>query len=243
MLGPSQEEGIMATEVLIIDDDRELGSLLTAYLAKFGIKALTAEHPDAGLRLFRKHQPSLVILDVMLPGRDGFEVCRELRREGPTPVIMLTARGEVSDKVVGLELGADDYLAKPFDPRELVARIQTVLRRSHPRSAGAPGRLKSGPLLLDPARRSASLKGKGLELTTTEFEILSLLMASPGQVVKRDDIIKQLRGEEAEAFNRSVDLAVSRLRAKLGDSGKEQRFIKTAWGTGYVFSGKVERHD
>jgi len=178
----------------------------------------------------------------MLPGRDGFEVCKELRREGHTPVIMLTARGEVSDKVVGLELGADDYLAKPFDPRELVARIQTVLRRSRP-GAPAAGRLKSGPLLLDPAKRSASLKGQDLELTTTEFEILALLMAAPGQVVKRDDIIKQLRGEEAEAFNRSVDLAVSRLRAKLGDSGKDQRYIKTAWGAGYVFSGKVERHD
>jgi DNA-binding response OmpR family regulator len=228
--------------VLIIDDDRELGALLTAYLAKFGIKAITAEHPDIGLKLFHKHHPSLVILDIMLPDRDGFEVCREIRREASTPVIMLTARGEVSDKVVGLELGADDYLAKPFDPRELVARIQTVLRRSHPH-AGAQGRLKSGPLLLDPARRSASLKGKDLDLTTTEFEILGLLMSAPGQVVKRDDIIKRLRGEEAEAFNRSVDLAVSRLRAKLGDSGKEQHFIKTAWGTGYVFSGKVECHD
>jgi len=231
----------MATDVLIIDDDKDLCSLLTTYLTKFNLKAESAGHPDLGLKLFRKLKPSIVILDIMLPGRDGFEVCRELRRESSTPVIMLTARGEVSDKVVGLELGADDYLAKPFDPRELVARIQTVLRRAS--AAASPhGLLKCGSLSLDSAGREAHLGKQALDLTTTEFEILALLMGHPGEVVERDRIIKHLHGEDAEAFNRSVDLAVSRLRAKLGDSGSHQRFIKTVWGTGYSFIGKVEHH-
>jgi OmpR family response regulator RpaB len=228
--------------VLVIDDDRELLDLLAGYLAKHGLRVLTADAPTPGLKLLRKHKPDLVILDVMLPEMDGFEVCRVIRKESTVPVIMLTARGEVSDRVVGLELGADDYLAKPFDPRELAARIHTVLRRGAGRSA-PKARLASEGLSLDPAARSARLGRRDLDLTSTEFEILHLLMAHAGETVERERIIKQLHGEDAEAFNRSVDLAVSRLRAKLGDDGRDPKLIKTVWGQGYVFAGKVSRHD
>ncbi len=228
----------MDTQVLVIDDDPELGSLLKDYLAKFGMRVSAAQHPEEGLRLLKRLKPALVILDVMLPGRDGFQVCSEIRRESTVPVIMLTARGESSDRIVGLEIGADDYLPKPFEPRELVARIQAVLRRLKP-AAESKRALRSGDLLLEPATRQASLKGRGLDLTTTEFEILRLLMQSPDSTLKREEILDRIRGMEYEMFNRSIDLAISRLRAKLGDSGRKQKFIKTIWGEGYLFLGKV----
>ena len=234
----------MPTEVLVIDDDEELSSLLKAFLSKAGLSVLSATEPEQGLRLFRRRQPAVLILDVMMPGKDGFEVCREIRRESAVPIIMLTARGDVADKVQGLELGADDYLPKPFDPRELLARIRTVLRRS---KAKAPResrlqRLKSGSLSLDLGSRSASLKSKALNLSSGEFEILSLFMQNPGSVLERDQILSSVRAQNVETFDRSVDLAISRLRAKLGDSGKNPGFIKTIWGSGYLFAGKVTRH-
>jgi DNA-binding response OmpR family regulator len=231
----------MSAQILVIDDDQELCSLLKSYLGKQGLVIHAATDPELGLRLFRKLKPSAVILDVMLPGKDGFEVCREIRKEASTPIIMLTARGDITDRVVGLEIGADDYLPKPFDPRELLARIRTVLRRASRKESPAQ-RLKSGALLLDLQKRSASLKSKSLALTTTEFEILSLFMKNPGAVLERTSILNSVRAENVEAFDRSVDLAISRLRGKLGDSGKEHRFIKTIWGSGYLFSGKVTRH-
>jgi DNA-binding response OmpR family regulator len=231
----------MATTALIIDDDQELTQLLHDYLAKFDIKAHAAHSPSQGFRLFKRHKPDVVILDIMLPEMDGFEVCKALRKESSTPIIMLTARGEISDRVVGLEIGADDYLPKPFDPRELVARIQTILRRLKGKKSQKHA-LASGTLVLDPSTRRVTLGKKALDLSTTEYEILSLLMAQAGECVHRDQLIAQVQGEAVEAFNRSIDLAVSRLRHKLGDDGKKQRFIKTIWGSGYQFIGKVEPH-
>jgi two-component system phosphate regulon response regulator OmpR len=234
----------MANNILVIDDDQELNSLLKNYLEKSGLSVLSATDPEEGLKLFRKKKPQAVILDVMLPGKDGFEVCREIRKESLVPVIMLTARGEVTDRVVGLEIGADDYLPKPFDPRELLARIRTVLRRSTAKAtAAAQGILSSGELKLSLAERQAWIKSKKLSLTTTEFDILGLFLKNPGTVMDRERILNSIRTDSVEVFDRSVDLAISRLRAKLGDSGKDPKYIKTIWGSGYLFSGKVSRRD
>ena len=222
--------------ILVIDDDRKLNELLTTYLGQFGMDVLTATRPDEGLALFRKRAPSLVILDVMLPGRDGFSICREIRRESTVPIIMLTARGDLPDRVAGLELGADDYLPKPFEPRELVARIQTVLRRSgEPKTRPLADRLQAEALTVDFRSRAASLDGRTVDLTTTEFEILALFVQHPGTVLSRDEIMERLRGIDWDAYNRSIDVAISRLRHKLHDDPKHPRYFKTVWGTGYLF--------
>ncbi|HET9869758.1 MAG TPA: response regulator transcription factor, partial [bacterium] len=174
--------------ILVIDDDVKLGELLKGYLAGFDMAVTAAVRPEEGLAALNRLNPSLVILDVMLPGRDGFSVCREIRKGSRVPIIMLTARGDVTDRVVGLELGADDYLPKPFEPRELVARIESVLRRLAPAPSGA-GLLKSDALTLDLGRRQAFLKGKDLGLTPTEFETLAFFMKNPGTVLNRDQIM------------------------------------------------------
>jgi DNA-binding response OmpR family regulator len=221
--------------ILIIDDDERLNRLLKRFLGDFGFSTRTATHPEEGLRQLRRTAPDLVILDVMLPGMDGFTVCKAIRAESSVPIIMLTARGEVADKVVGLELGADDYLPKPFEPRELVARIHAVLRRGAP--APATGQAGFGELALDFERRQATLKETPLDLTTNEFAALALLVRHAGKVLSRDQILQELRGIDCEAFNRSVDITMSRLRQKLNDDPKSPRFIKTVWGSGYVFIG------
>jgi len=219
--------------VLIIDDDEKLNLLLKEFLNKHNIKTLSAVHPREGLKLLNEHNPDLVILDVMLPEMDGFEILKQIRQTSSIPIIMLTARGEVTDRVVGLELGADDYLPKPFEPRELVARIQSVLRRSQ--KTGPTGILKSEGLVLDLTRQTVHLNDQPLNLTTNEFEVLALLMRQAGRVLNRDQIMEELRGLEWDAFNRSIDVTVSRIRQKLGDDPKNPGFIKTIWGTGYKF--------
>ena len=224
--------------ILVIDDDEKLCKLLQEYLTGFDYAVTTATDGSAGLAAVKKKQPDLVVLDVMLPVKDGFEVLKEIRAIGTLPVIMLTARGEVSDKVVGLELGADDYLAKPFEPRELVARIQTVLRRTH--STPERGRISFKGLTLDLDSHTVTLDGLELSLTTTEFEILSIFASNPAKVLTRDDLMERVRGMDWDAFNRSIDISVSRLRAKLGDDSKEPRFIKTIWRKGYMFVAKPE---
>jgi len=222
-------------QVLLIDDDEALTALLIELLGKYGLTARGAATPEEGLRLLRSWPPDIVILDVMLPGMDGFAVCRKVRETSRVPIIMLTARGDVMDRIVGLELGADDYLPKPFEPRELVARIQAVLRRGlHPE---AGDRVRIGALEVDWTARSARLDGKALELTTAEFELLGLFVRNPGRVLTRDRIMEHTRGNEWEAFDRSIDVLVSRLRGKLGDSARRPRFIKTVHGTGYTFIG------
>ena len=226
-----------ACKVLVVDDDEALNGLLAEYMARFGITVATATHPDDALRLLREAEPDLVVLDVMLPGMDGFAVCRRIRERSRIPIIMLTARGDVADRVLGLTLGADDYLPKPFEPRELVARIQAVLRRGEP--AGAGEALRAGPLTVDPAGRTATLAGAPLALTTAELELLLLLVRSRGRVLTRERILDETRGLEWEAFDRSVDVLVSRLRHKLGDDPRAPRFIRTVWGKGYLFLGGV----
>lgn len=230
----------MGNQVLIIDDDPKLNQLLTKFLSGFGYKVHTAEAPSEGFKKLRRHQPDMVILDVMLPEMNGFEVCKTIRQDSNVPVIMLTARGEPTDRIVGLELGADDYLPKPFEPRELVARIQAVMRRLKP--SGVAGRRVFGRLSIDPSKRVAMIDEAPIELTTNEFTALWLLARHPGEVLDRDRILQELRGIDSEAFNRSVDITMSRLRHKLGDDPKSPTYVKTVWGTGYVFIGEADPH-
>ncbi|GJL56631.1 MAG: DNA-binding response regulator [Nitrospirales bacterium] len=227
----------MPTTILIIDDDQKLNELLRDYLGQFQMTVLAVEHPREGLRLLRKESPHLVILDLMLPEQDGFAVCREIRKESSVPIIMLTARGDLPDRIAGLELGADDYLAKPFEPRELVARIQTVLRRgtSLPVGTFEHEQLKADALLVNLRTRTASLDSQPLNLTTMEFEILALFLKNPGAVLTREEMIDRIRGIDWEAYNRSVDVGVSRLRQKLHDDPRQPHYIKTIWGAGYQF--------
>lgn len=224
-------------KILLIDDDEKLGELLQSFFSRFDLDLLTAHEPKAGLKMLDAENPDLVILDVMLPGQDGFEVCRTIRKSSAVPIIMLTARGEVTDRIVGLEIGADDYMPKPFEPRELVARIQNVLRRSQD-SKPQGSKLRYKGLTVDLDRRSAELDGAVLDLTTMEYQLLALFAANPGQTYTRDEILNELRGIDAQLFSRSVDILVSRLRQKLGDTSKQARFIKTVWGTGYAFIGE-----
>lgn len=227
----------MNDKVLIIDDDPKLNRLLTDFLSGYGFKVQTAETPSSGLKKMRRDKPDIIILDVMLPEMNGFEVCKQIRLDSAVPIIMLTARGEPTDRIVGLEIGADDYLPKPFEPRELVARIQAVLRRSGGQSP--MGQLSFGQLSMDIQKRQIFLDGAPVELTTNEFTALALLARHPGQVMDRDRILQELRGIDSDAFNRSVDITMSRLRQKLGDDPKAPTYIKTVWGTGYVFIGEA----
>lgn len=226
----------MPSTILIIDDDEKLNKLLTEFLGDFGFNTLSAVHPEDGLKRLKQKSPDLIILDVMLPGMDGFEVCRRIRQNSSVPIIMLTARGELMDRVVGLELGADDYLPKPFEPRELVARIHSVLRRTNKIDDTRPQSF--GPLEIDFTKQMATLDAEKVDLTTNEFAALALLSRNPGKVFNRDEILQELRGIDCDAFNRSVDITMSRLRQKLNDDPKSPRFIKTVWGTGYVFIGE-----
>ncbi|MFQ5605263.1 MAG: response regulator transcription factor [bacterium] len=225
----------MKKRILVIDDDQKLNNLLSEYLTKFGYSVTAVTHPNDGFRQLRQNPPDLIILDVMLPDMEGFDVCKEIRKEHTTPIIMLTARGELTDKVVGLELGADDYLPKPFEPRELVARIQAVLRRGE---IEIKSDLKNfGQLTVDFRKHAISIQDEPVELTTAEFEILSLFIKNAGRVLNRDYILDHVRGIEWDAYNRSVDVLISRLRQKLNDDPKQPRFIKTIWGSGYMFIG------
>ena len=230
------------SRILLIDDDEKLAGLLGTYFKRFDLELISALRPSTGMELLKAENPDLVILDVMLPEMDGFEVCRTIRKSSGVPIIMLTARGEVTDRIVGLEIGADDYLPKPFEPRELVVRIQNVLRRSGPAETETDELLFEG-LTLNTERRTVELDGMPLELTTMEFELLSLFARNQGKALSRDEILNGLRGIDAQIFSRSVDILVSRLRQKLNDTTKQPRFIKTVWGTGYVFIGIPDEAD
>ena len=223
-------------KILIIEDDEKMNGLLQNYLAGFGFDIVSCVHPSEGLVKIRTYMPDLIILDIMLPDMDGFAVCREIRKDYATPVIMLTARGDVTDRIVGLEIGADDYLPKPFEPRELVARIQTILRRIS-KPYGQAGALRFDHLEIIPEKQMVIVDGVSVDFTTMEFQILNLLASKCGRIITRDQIMDNIRGVDWAAFDRSIDVAVSRLRQKLGDDPKAPRFIKTIWGTGYMFIG------
>ena len=225
--------------ILIIDDDVSLNALLTEYLQGFGHTLVSETTAAAGRQRLRRELPDLLILDVMLPDTDGLTLCREFRAEYDLPIIMLTARGEVADRVMGLELGADDYVPKPFEPRELVARIQSVIRRVRDRARSEV--LVCDGLRLETETRRVELDGNDVELTTMEFALLKDLMESRGRVMSRDRLIERLRGIDADVYDRSIDMLISRLREKLGDEPRKPRFIRTVRMGGYQFVGTVDK--
>lgn len=226
----------MNKKILVIDDDEKLGRLLRDYLAKYDFSVICRTTPSTGLKSLKTERPDLVILDIMLPEMDGFEVCRTIRRDHTTPIIMLTARGEVTDRIVGLELGADDYLPKPFEPRELLARIQTILRRSRQDENQESRRF--GPLFISFSRRQVTLDKTPIDLTSAEFEILQMFCRRPGITFSRNQILEQLWHLDWDNESRSIDVLISRLRQKLADDPKNPRFIRTIWGSGYMFLGE-----
>lgn len=225
--------------ILVIDDDDKLVRMLTSYLNDFGLKVVSANAPSIGLRLLKQTNPDLIVLDVMLPEKSGLDVCKEIRAQRDTPILMLSARGEISDKVVGLELGADDYMAKPFEPRELVARIQSILKRADRRINSDIDKIEVSDLIIDREQRSVTRHGEEIHLSTAEFEVLKLLASNPKRVYTRDQIVTQIHGEDWAASDRGPDIIISRVRDKLGDDPKHPRYIRTIRGVGYKFlSGK-----
>lgn len=221
--------------ILLIDDDAQLGPPLAAYFARFDFQLDCALKPSDGMAKLQRQRYDAAILDVMLPEMDGFALCRTIRKDSDLPIIMLTARGDVMDRVVGLELGADDYVPKPFEPRELVARLQTVLRRrvAAPQASASSGTLlQFDGLSVDVATRTVTRQGEVISLTSTEFDLLLLLAKEPGKVFSRDDILNHLRGHEVDMLTRAVDIVVSRLRKKL----EPLDCIKTLRNAGYTLA-------
>jgi len=223
-------------QLLLIDDDAELSSLMGEYLSQNGFELKAAFNGRDGLALALEGGYDLIILDVMLPGLDGFEVLRQLRMRSATPVIMLTARTQPTDRISGLELGADDYLPKPFEPAELQARIRAVLRRSRQAEANPPSEIRVGGLNLNSRLRELRRGDEAIELTSVEFAILELLMRSAGRIVTRDEISSALYQREATPYERSLDVHISHLRKKLEDGGPSP--IRTVRGSGYIFSAE-----
>jgi DNA-binding response OmpR family regulator len=234
-----QEAFYMTEHILMIEDDESLAALIAEYLGTMGFKVTTCGTASAGLALLAEETFDALILDVMLPDSDGFDVCRQVRARSDLPILMLTARGDETDRIVGLELGADDYLPKPFNPRELLARLRAILRR---RGAGASSSelLRFGRLEIDRDARMARLDGQDRALTSYQFDLLWALATNAGRVMSRDALMDKLRGHEAEAFDRSLDVHVSRIRAALEDDPKHPRRIITVRGAGYVFAKRQD---
>ena len=225
----------MAEHILIIDDDARLSAMVSDYLAAAGFTVERRLNALDGLDAVARGTPDVVILDLMLPDLDGFEVCRRLRARSDVPILMLTARGEDTDRIVGLELGADDYLAKPFNPRELLARIRAILRRrTGPRAD--TNALRFGRLTIDRGARAVRVDGEAKALTSYQFDLLVALAEHAGRVLNRDRLLDLVKGEELEAFDRSIDVHVSRIRAAIEDDPKHPRRIITVRGSGYVFA-------
>ena len=220
-------------EILLIDDDVELCAMLTEYLGKNGFRVKAVHRGDTGLRTAQQRPWSLILLDVMLPGMDGFEVLKRIRAESTVNVLLLTARGEDVDRIVGLEIGADDYIPKPFNPRELLARMRAVLRRAVPAAAAVAEVLRVDDLELDSAARKVLKGGQKLDLTDVEFGLLEALMRSAGKVVSREELSQSVLGRAFDPFDRSLDMHVSRLRRKLGRGGTDDEQVKTIRGAGY----------
>ncbi len=224
--------------ILIIDDDIAFTELLKELLTSEGFNIEAVHNGDAGLARALTGHYSMIVLDVMLPGKNGLEVLRALRKEVSTPVLMLTARGHDTDRIVGLETGADDYLPKPFHPRELLARLRAILRRTHANaSASAENILHAGDITLDPRTRTVRLGGELVDLTSAEFDLLRVLLIAAGQVVTREELFRAVLGREFSVFDRSIDNHVSSLRKKLGSRVNGIERIKSVRGTGYIYAG------
>ena len=228
-------------KILIIDDDKKLTDLLEEFLRENKFKTKAIHESVAALSAVEKFSPDLIILDITLPDMDGFQVLRSVRKEHETPVIMLTARGEISDRVVGLDLGADDYMPKPFEPRELLARINSILRRVNEPSS-LVDILEFEGLHIDKMKQEVLLDKQLVHVSTTEFEALVLIAEHAGETLDREFLVENLRGIQWQSFDRSIDVLVSRLRNKLGETPERTRFIKTVHGVGYIFiASKVNK--
>jgi two-component system OmpR family response regulator len=229
--------------ILIVDDHRDIRDLLARFLAKHGFRTSVAESAAAARKALQAAEVDLVVLDIMMPGEDGLSLTRHLRESTDIPVILLTAMGEETDRIVGLEIGADDYLSKPFNPRELLARVKAVLRRAtgmSGRQAAQQGRFRFDRWTFDLARRElVDDKGVLVPLSSGEFRLLSALVARPGMVLTRDQLLDITRGRAAQPFDRSIDNQISRLRKKIERDPRAPTLIRTAWGDGYSFSGEV----
>jgi len=225
-------------QALLVEDDARLAALTREYLGGHGVAVEVVSDGRRGLAEAQRGRWDVVLLDLMLPGLSGLELCRELRARSDVPIIVLTARGEEADRVMGLELGADDYLAKPFSPRELLARIRAVTRRAKGRAGPALKAVKVGALVIDPSARSVTLRGRAVDLTAYEFALLHALAGRAGRILSREQLMEFARGSSEDSFDRSVDVHVSRLRQKLGDDPKRPRLLKTVRGAGYVLAGE-----
>jgi DNA-binding response OmpR family regulator len=235
----------MTKKILIVDDKAELRNLLKAYLGEEGFQVALAGDGQEALYVARRERPDLVILDLMMPEMGGYDFMRAYRDEADTPVIMLTARLEESDKVLGLELGADDYVTKPFSPRELTARVRAILRRAEKSaSAGSADQrlLRAGELILDRAGRFLSVGERPVDLTPSEFELLATLMAAPGRVFSRLELLERLQGAAYEGYERTIDVHIRNLRTKIEPEPADPYYIETVYGAGYRFSAQVERN-
>jgi two-component system phosphate regulon response regulator OmpR len=222
--------------ILIVDDDARLAQMLSEYLAARGFAVEVRGDGAAGMKALEKDEFDAVVLDVMLPDTDGFEVCRRVRSRSDVPIVMLTARGDATDRVVGLELGADDYLPKPFDPRELLARLGAVLRRTRRAQPGDGDLLRFGRLVIDRQAREVRVDGQRRELTSRQFNLLLLLAERAGRVQTREQIMEAMGGEEWDSVDRSIDVHVSRIRNAIEDDPRHPRFLQTVRGAGYVFT-------
>ena len=225
------------TKILMIDDDVKLTSLVEEFLSEKKYDITIVHDPKEGISYLNNNKVDLIILDIMLPEMDGFQALRVIRETLSTPVIMLTARGEVTDRIVGLELGADDYLSKPFEPRELLARIQSILRRSHS-NAAIVEKVNFKGMSIDKIKEAVYLDKEVISLSTTEYEALILFIENAGETLDREFLVENLRGISWQSYDRSIDVLVSRLRGKLGESPTKTRYIKTIHGVGYKFIGE-----
>ncbi|MES9523303.1 response regulator transcription factor [Streptomyces capoamus] len=236
---PAPPSDSAAARVLVVDDDATVAEVVAGYLGRAGYLVDRADDGPTALTRAAAHWPDLVVLDLMLPGMDGLEVCRRLRARAAVPVVMLTARGDEDDRILGLEVGADDYVTKPFSPRELVLRVQSVLRRARPAVAAAPP--AAAGLTVDPAARRATKNGTGLALTLREFDLLAFFLRNPGRAYSREDLMREVWGWDFGDLS-TVTVHIRRLRGKVEDDPARPRLIRTVWGVGYRFdpSGRDE---
>jgi len=226
-------------KVLVVDDDEKIVKVLVTYLVKEGYMTETAMDGRSAVEKARQWQPDIVLLDVMLPELDGLGVCKEIRRDSDVPIIMLTARDAETDRIIGLEIGADDYVTKPFSPRELIARIRAILRRTIPagRRENNGNVLRAGAIVLNQDNHTLTVQGNPVELTPTEHKLLELFLTHPGQVLSRLQLIEKVQGYAFEGYERTVDSHIKNLRKKIGDSYGEPHYIKTVYGVGYKLAG------
>lgn len=229
----------MAKTILVVDDETKFVKVLRAYLEKAGFEVITAGDGKAAIAAFRHTQPNLVLLDLNLPEVDGLDVARTIQRESPVPIIMVTARVDEADRLIGLELGADDYITKPFSPREVVARVRAVLRRAEG-PVVAVEILRRGKIEMDLTRHSVKVADKPVELTPTEFDLLGAFMQEPGRAFTRMQLLDRVQGESFEGYDRTVDAHIKNLRQKIGDDPKHPRYILTVFGVGYKFAEEIE---